>query len=95
MGNLARNALLEAAEAYGSAAVRGRAYVEFDLAICDIYDGLVADGCERSQGILLDVPVEHRIAMVKTRAKDVLDAVPSEARNIRAVREFKETLRAL
>ncbi|MFL6073767.1 MAG: hypothetical protein ACJ73S_10265 [Mycobacteriales bacterium] len=89
----ATRTLEEAADAYGANAVRGRAYVELCRATCDVRDGLLADGCERALGVLRDVPIEQRIAMVNTRAREVLDAVPPESRNLRAVRELKEELR--
>jgi hypothetical protein len=93
MNTLAYKALGEAADAYSPSAVRGRAYVDFCRAMCDIGDGQVADGCGRTVTILLDVPAEQRVALVKARAKDVLDAVPAEGRNSRAARELKDVLR--
>ncbi|MFL6110682.1 MAG: hypothetical protein ACJ786_04950 [Catenulispora sp.] len=93
MGTLARKALNEAAEVYSSSALRGRAYVEFCHAICDIQENQIADGCERALNTLIDVPVDCRVAMVKIRAKEVLEAVPPEVRSTRAVQHLKETLR--
>jgi hypothetical protein len=92
---MAQRAVGAAAGAYSPTAVRGRAYVEFCRATCDIGDGQVADGCERTVTTLLDVPVEQRVALVKARARDVLDAVPPEARNTRATRDLKDALREM
>jgi tetratricopeptide (TPR) repeat protein len=91
----AQKDLGDAAAAYGTGSVRGLAYVEFCRASCDIGYGHVSDGCERALSVLLDVPVDHRVAMVKVRAREVYDAVPPGSRNTRTVRGFKEALRGM
>ncbi|MFJ5609841.1 helix-turn-helix domain-containing protein [Streptomyces sp. NPDC093221] len=68
-----------------------RALVRLDLAMCTAIAGDPASAAEQAMNTVVELPEEHRTALIMCRARDVADRVP-EARRVLEVKALREIL---
>lgn len=66
--------------------------VHLDRALWLVQDGDTAGGAEYASNVLLDLPVEHRPAIVLRRDTAIAQAVPLRQRRLPAVRGFHDVV---
>jgi hypothetical protein len=66
--------------------------VRLDRALCLIHEGDVAGGADHAARTLLDLPAEHRPAIVMRRATTIAHAIPPSRRRLPTVRTYHEVL---
>ncbi|KUN33808.1 hypothetical protein AQJ27_49800 [Streptomyces olivochromogenes] len=65
-----------------------------DDAACSHHDGDSEEACRRTVAALTGVPDGYRTGLVRRRALDLYEAIPTEHHHERAVRELRDVLAA-
>ncbi|MZE78446.1 hypothetical protein [Streptomyces xinghaiensis] len=68
------------------------ALLRLEAAICLAHDRSATEACQLATAAYLQVPVEHRTAILGARARHVIDRLPGTSRRIAAARELGELL---
>ncbi|MFK0222258.1 helix-turn-helix domain-containing protein [Streptomyces vinaceus] len=82
---------VRALELYPAAEVMDRALVQLDQAMCAAASGDAAGAAVRATTTIVDLPEDHRSALIIYRAREVAARVP-EARTVPEVRVLREVL---
>ncbi|GHH80468.1 hypothetical protein GCM10018781_60920 [Kitasatospora indigofera] len=68
--------------------------MHMDAALCDHYAGNTSQGCTRAVDALIALPSDQRTGLVRSRATDLLRAIPPGHDRERAVADLRDILRA-
>ena len=68
-----------------------RALVRLDQAMCAAFSGNPASAADQAMSTVVELPEEHRTALIIYRARDVADKVP-EARRVLEMKALREIL---
>jgi hypothetical protein len=69
-----------------------RALISLDRAACLLWDGDLAGGADLLTSSILELPVEHRSALILYRARDLASRVPTTEHALPEVRVLREVL---
>ena len=83
--------LTRALDLYPSSDHMDRALVQLDQAMCTAVSGDPAAAADQAMSAVIELPEEHRTALIIYRARDVADRVP-EARKVLEVKALREIL---
>jgi hypothetical protein len=90
----ARAAQARALQLSGASSYQARALMEMDAALCDHHAGATIDGCRRAVNTLVELPADQRTGLVRSRAADLLRAIPASRTGERAAADLRDILRA-
>lgn len=71
-----------------------RTLLHIDSAACSHHDGDSEEACHRTVAALTALPDGYRTGLVRRRAQDLYEAIPTEHHHERAVRELRDVLTA-
>lgn len=83
--------LSRALDLYPTSDHTDRALVRLDQAMCAAISGDPASAADRAMSVVVELPQQHRTALIIYRARDVADKVP-EARKVLEVKALREIL---
>jgi hypothetical protein len=83
--------LARALDLYPKSNLTDRALVRLDQAMCSALSGDAATAADQTIATVLELPEQHRTALIIYRARDVACRVP-EARMVAEVRALREIL---
>ncbi|MFE2570728.1 hypothetical protein [Streptomyces mirabilis] len=69
-----------------------RTLLHIDSAACSHHDG--DEACRRTVAALTTLPDDYRTGLVRRRALDLYEAIPTEYHHERAVRQLRDVLAA-
>jgi tetratricopeptide (TPR) repeat protein len=71
-----------------------RTLLNIDAAACSHHDGDTEQACRRTADALTTLPSDYRTGLVRRRALDLYEAIPSQHHHEYAVRELRDVLAA-
>ncbi|MFF1746384.1 hypothetical protein [Streptomyces mirabilis] len=71
-----------------------RTLLHIDSAACSHHDGDGDEACRRTVAALTTLPDDYRTGLVRRRALDLYEAIPTEYHHERAVRQLRDVLAA-
>lgn len=71
-----------------------RPLMHIDAAACSHHDGDSEEACRRTVAALTGLPAGYRTGLVRHRAQDLYETIPTERHHERAVRELRDVLAA-